>query len=41
MRGANKLSQVEGPRNVGEFGENGEFGKSGDSGEISPRSLTK
>ena len=41
MRRANKLSQVEGPRNVGEFGENGEFGKSGDSGEISPRSLTK
>ena len=41
MRGANKLSQVEGPRNVGKFGENGEFGKSGDSGEISPRSLTK
>ena len=28
MRRANKLSQVEGPRNVGEFGENG------DSGEI-------
>ena len=41
MRGANKLSQVEGLRNVGEFGENGEFGKNGDSGEISPRSLTK
>ena len=41
MRRANKLSQLEGPRNVGEFGENGEFGKSGDSGEISPRSLTK
>ena len=41
MRRANKLSQVEGLRNVGEFGENGEFGKNGDSGEISPRSLTK
>ena len=41
MRRANKLSQVEGPRNVGEFGENGEFGKNGDSGEISPRSLTR
>ena len=27
---ANKLTQLEGPRNVGEFGENGEFGKSGD-----------
>ena len=35
MRRANKLSQLEGPRNVGEFGENG------DSGEISPRSLTR
>ena len=35
MRRANKLTQLEGPRNVGEFGENG------DSGEISPRSLTK
>ena len=23
---ANKLTQLEGPRNVGEFGENGEFG---------------
>ena len=32
MRRANKLSQVEGPRNVGE---------NGDSGEISPRSLTR
>ena len=41
MRRANKLSQVEGPRNVGEFGENGECGENGDSGEISPRSLTK
>ena len=41
MRRANKLSQLEGPRNVGEFGENGEFGKNGDSGEISPRSLTR
>ena len=35
---ANKLTQLEGPRNVGEFGENGEFG---DFGEISPRLLTK
>ena len=35
MRRANKLSQLEGPRNVGEFGENG------DPGKISPRSLTK
>ena len=35
MRRANKLSQVEGPRNVGEFGENG------DPGEILPKSLTK
>ena len=41
MRRANKLSQVEGPRNVGEFGENGKFGENGDSGEISPRSLTR
>ena len=41
MRRANKLSQLEGPRNVGEFGENGEFGKNGDSGEISPRTLTR
>ena len=41
MRRANKLSQLEGPRNVGEFGENGEFGEYGDSGEISPRSLTR
>ena len=31
MRRANKLTQLEGPRNVGEFGENGE---NGDSGEI-------
>ena len=35
MRRANKLSQVERPRNVGEFGENG------DSDEISLRSLTR
>ena len=35
---ANKLTQLEGPRNVGEFGE---FGKNGDFGEISPRLLTK
>ena len=41
MRRANKLSQVEGPRNVGEFGENGKFGENGDSGEISRRSLTR
>ena len=41
MRRANKLSQLEGPRNVGEFGENGEFGEDGDPGEISPKSLTK
>ena len=34
----NKLTQLEGPQNVGEFGENGEFGK---NGEISPRVLTK
>ena len=32
---ANKLTQLEGPRNVGEFSENGDFG------EISPRLLTK
>ena len=32
MRRANKLSQLEGSRNVGE---------NGDSGEISPKSLTK
>ena len=38
---ANKLTQLEGPRNVGEFGENGEFGKNGDFGKISPRLLTK
>ena len=41
MRRANKLSQLEGPRNVGKFGENGEFGENGDPGEISPKSLTK
>ena len=35
MLKANKLTQVEGPRNVGEFGESGNFGK------ISPRLLTK
>ena len=38
---ANKLTQLEGPRNVGEFGENGKFGENGDFGEISPRQLTK
>ena len=38
---ANKLTQLEGPRNVGEFGENGEFGKSDDFGKISPRLSTK
>ena len=38
---SNKLTQLEGPRNVGEIGENGEVGKSGDFGEISPRLLTK
>ena len=38
---ANKLTQLEGPRNVGKFGENGEFGENGDFGEISPRLLTK
>ena len=32
---ANILTQLEGPRNVGEFGENGDFG------EISPRLFTK
>ena len=37
---ANKLSQLEGPRNVGEFGENGKFGENGDFGEILPRLLT-
>ena len=31
----NKLTQLEGPRNVSEFGENGDFG------EISPRLLKK
>ena len=34
MRRAKKLTQLEGPRNVGEFGENGEFGEYGNSGEI-------
>ena len=34
MLRANKLTQLEGSRNVG---ENGEFGKSGSFGEISPR----
>ena len=38
---ANKLTQLEGPWNVGELGENGEFGENGDFGEISPRLLTK
>ena len=38
---ANNLTQLEGPRNVGEFGENGEFDENGDFGEISPRLLTK
>ena len=38
---ANKLTQLEGPRNYGEFGEKGEFGENGDFGEISPRLLTK
>ena len=37
----NKLTQLEGPRNVGEFGENGEFDENGDCGEISSRLLTK
>ena len=41
MRRVKKLTQLEGPRNVGEFGENGECGENGDSGEISPRSLRK
>ena len=41
MSRANKLTQLEGPRKVGEFDEFGEFGESGDSGEISPRLLTK
>ena len=41
MTRANKLTQLEGPRNVGEFGENGKFGENGDFGEISPRLLTK
>ena len=35
---ANKLAQLEGPRNVG---ENGEFGESGDFGEISPRVIAQ
>ena len=34
---ANKLTQLEGPQNVGEFGENGKFGENGDFGAISPR----
>ena len=38
---ANKLTQLEGPRNVGEFGESGEFGENGDFGEILPKLLTK
>ena len=38
---ANKLTQLEGPPNVGEFGENGEFDESGNFGEISPRLLMK
>ena len=38
---ANKLTQLEGPRNVGEFGENGKFGENGDFGEILPRLVTK
>ena len=38
---ANKLNELKGPRNVGEFAENGEFGENGDFGEISPRLLTK
>ena len=33
---ASKLTQLEGPRNVGEFGKNREVGKSGDFGKISP-----
>ena len=37
---ANKLTQLEGPQNVGEFGENGKFGESGHFGEISPRLST-
>ena len=41
MKRANKLTQLEGPQRVDEFGENGEFGKSGDSDEISPRMLKK
>ena len=35
---ANKLTQLEGPRNVGEFGE---FGENGDFRKILPRLLTK
>ena len=35
------LTQLEGPRNVGEFGEDGEFDKSGDFAKISPRLSTK
>ena len=41
MSSANKLTQLEGPRIVCEFGENGEFWESGDSGEISPWLWTK
>ena len=37
---ANKLTQLEGPQNVGEFGENDKFGESGHFGEISPRLST-
>ena len=33
---ANKLTQLEGPHNVGEFGENDDFDESGDFGKISP-----
>ena len=38
---ANKLTQLEGPQNVGECGENGEFGENGDFGKIWPRLSTK
>ena len=38
---AKKFIQLEGPRNVREFGKCGESGESGNSDEISPRSLTK
>ena len=37
----NDKSELEGPRNVGGFGENGEFGENGDFSEISPRLLKK